>query len=96
MASVCRSCHHLVPSTHPDMPSPERLMSLRPHLIVVVDALAEYTASANDGEGLLFDAQDEHEVILGFLRWLEFEVGKPAPRRYSAPAGRPGDRVAAG
>ncbi len=88
MASVCRSCHHLVPSTHPDMPDPSRLYKLRPHLEVVVDALTEYTASAHDGEGLLFDAPDEHEVILGFLRWLEFEVGGKPPRNERA--GRPG------
>ncbi len=87
MASVCPECKHLLPDTL-EMPPPEKLKALRSHLVVVVDALAEYTASAHDGEGLLFDAADEHEVILGFLRWLEFEVGGKPPRNERA--GRPG------
>jgi len=77
-----------MPRVTPGMPFPSRLMALRPVLPTVFDSLAEYTASADAGEGLLFDAADEHEVIIAFLRWLEVEVGRNSQRNERA--GRPG------
>jgi hypothetical protein len=111
MASVCRSCKHLVPNASAEMPYPTRLISLQPYLGIVVDSLAGYTDSATHDvscptladdpgdcncvpEGALFDAVDEHEVILHFLRWLQTEVTgrESAASQRREPAGRPGRR----
>ena len=73
MSSRHRTCHHLLPNVHPNMPRPELLMSLAPFMGTLIDAAAE------------FDSLDEQTwSAVSFAQWLDVEVRASAARTRGA------------
>ena len=78
MTSHCRSCHLSIPNPHVDLPNPERLAVLAPHIGILVDAAAEFESFTEDGY---------LGTPLEFLRWLEVDVRRAAGLRLGRAVG---------
>jgi hypothetical protein len=78
MASHCRSCGLPVPNPHAELPFPDKLIPLEPHLGTLMDAAAE------------FDSFDDAPTSAGdFIRYLSVDVQKAAGVAYSRGRARP-------